>query len=99
VDQKNILISGRTRRDEIRRRSYVFIKQSIMYAFVFLGWKNVRADGEKIIVAIYQLEREHVKPGCVDQRGEPENVLSYALARELEGRRALHSPAAFLLIN
>jgi hypothetical protein len=67
VDQENVLIGGGLGLEEIFWSGYTIRDQAIADAAVFLGGKDVGADGEEIRVAIDELEGEHGEPFIIRQ--------------------------------
>src|SRR5438876_4991517 len=59
VDEQNILIGSRARRQEVGRFGYAGFEEAIANAAIFLRGKNVGANGKVIIVAVDKLEGEH----------------------------------------
>src|SRR5439155_15672884 len=59
VDEQNILIGSRARRQEVGRFGYAGFEEAIANAPIFFSGKNVSTNGKVIIVAVDKLEGEH----------------------------------------
>jgi hypothetical protein len=63
VYEKNILIGRGTRRDEIGWLRYSSLQQLAVDAEIFFRRKDMRSNGQIIIVAINQLKRKFCHAG------------------------------------
>src|ERR1039458_6916270 len=59
MHEQHVLIVGRTRSDKIGRRRHPGGEQPVMSALVLFGRKNMGADGQVVVVAVDELERQH----------------------------------------
>src|SRR6266849_1296206 len=59
VDEQNVLIGSRTRRQEVGRFGYAGFEEAIVNAAIFLRRENVGSNGQVVIVAVDELEGEH----------------------------------------
>src|SRR5262249_14839246 len=64
MHQKNVLITGRSRRYEVGLFCDASGEQAVVNALVFFGRKDMGADREVVVVAVDELEGEHGRFGC-----------------------------------
>jgi hypothetical protein len=59
VDQQDVLVRCGLRSYEVGACGHPGFQQSVVDAQVFLRRENMRADGQKVVVAVHQLEGKH----------------------------------------
>jgi hypothetical protein len=69
VDEKNVLISGWPRFEEVRLLGNAALDQAIANAAVFFGGEDVLADRQIVRVAVDELERKHSAVSTPQSRG------------------------------
>jgi hypothetical protein len=62
MNEENVLVGSRFGCKEIGWVGYSAFDQPVVNAAILLGGKNVGPDREIIVVAVYELEREHTTP-------------------------------------
>ena len=59
MHQQNIVLAGGLGNDEIAFIHSVLLQQQLANQAIFVGTKNVLSDGEEVLLAVHQFEREH----------------------------------------